>query len=170
MTDVATNLIPAQFGSIVYASRWPDWAFFSGLDPAPVGQGIAFEADNFERLQRLFLTKPIHWSYEEGVRVAKSVHGMTQAGEHQTRSGAWTLKGDAQAEVQHFLRVPEQAFRELHFGIRSSVEASDELREAMTGRYPHLKWMECTLGLNSFDVQPVAHTTIAEALSFEHPT
>jgi hypothetical protein len=162
-TDPASNFIPAQFGSIVYVSRRPNWGYFSGEEPGPAGTTFAFQASNFERLQRLFLTKPIHWAYEEEVRVAKCIHGMSQEGDHQTASGAWTVTG-AGKNARHLFRAPAESFREVHFGFRTDIEACDTLREDMSHAYPDLKWLECTLGLDTFDVLPRDHVTLAEVM------
>jgi hypothetical protein len=66
-------LIPVQFGSVIYMKRpnpdlSPARGFQSlGSQTARAGEN-RFEIDNYERLQRLFLTKSIPWSYEEEVR------------------------------------------------------------------------------------------------------
>lgn len=163
LTDASSNLIPAQFGSVIYVSRRPSWAYFSGQEPDVAGTTFAFQADNFERLQRLFLTKPIHWAYEEEVRVAKCLRGMLQDGHHQTASGAWTVTGMGD-DLRHLFQAPAESFREVHFGIRCDIGASDKLRAAMSQTYPDLKWLECSLGLDGFDVQSRDHMTIAEAM------
>jgi hypothetical protein len=162
-TDAASNLIPAQFGSIVYVSHRPNWSYFSGQQPGAAGMNFAFEASNFERLQRLFLTKPIHWAYEEEVRVAKCIHGMSQAGDHQTTSGAWTVVG-ANEDARHLFRARTDSFREVHFGFRADMEACDTLRANMTQAYPDLKWLECTLRRDTFDVLPTDHVMTAEGM------
>ena len=70
-------LIPVQFGSVVYMKRPnPDVALARGFD-ALRSQAVSsgenrFEIGNYEGLQRLFLTKPMPWSYEEEVRAVSS--------------------------------------------------------------------------------------------------
>ncbi|MDR6624473.1 DUF2971 domain-containing protein [Caulobacter segnis] len=163
LTNPINNLIPAQFGSVVYASRRPDWLFFSGHEPRSVGEVIGFDNANFERLQRLFLTKPIHWAYEEEVRVAKCLHGVADDGDTLNLAGDWSVQGKG-AEARHLLRLPPGSFREVHFGIRTDTQESDDLRYAASKVHPDIKWLECALVLDAHTIEARDHVTVAEAM------
>ena len=80
-TNEKTNLVPAQYGSVIYVSCRQKQPFFSqpgtGL---VVGGTYHFPHDHYEKLQRLFLHKPLCWSYEEEVRVVKCLKGVSQDG------------------------------------------------------------------------------------------
>lgn len=66
-------LIPVQFGSVIYMKRPnPDPDIARGLTALRSrvierGEG-RFEIDNYEGLQKLFLTKALAWAYEEEIR------------------------------------------------------------------------------------------------------
>jgi len=70
LTREDSNLIPAQYGSVIYVSRRSNQPFFGKpKEGIEVGGTHHFPHDHFEKLQRVFLHKPLCWSYEEEVRV-----------------------------------------------------------------------------------------------------
>lgn len=74
MNDEGINVIPAKYGSVIYASTKPhnpyinseNHNFFEGMQ-------FHFNPDFLEALQRTFLYKPAYWSYEEEVRVVRNI-------------------------------------------------------------------------------------------------
>jgi hypothetical protein len=61
LTDERSNLIPAQYGSVIYVSRRPAQPFVekpqTGL---AVGSTHHFPRDHYDKLQRLFLHKALY--------------------------------------------------------------------------------------------------------------
>ncbi len=73
--DVEINLIPAQFGSMVYVSQRPTYPLADAIRGEGMipGDTYNFMQNHYEKLQRLFLYKALYWSYEEEVRVEKCI-------------------------------------------------------------------------------------------------
>lgn len=62
-----TLLIPVQFGSMVYMKK-PNYSRYGRIRVPRFRNGEEDNLEDYERLQRLFLNKPISWAYEEEVR------------------------------------------------------------------------------------------------------
>ena len=116
------NLIPAQYGSVVY-TRTPQQKCSPSLKGRiRLGKTHNFVPDQYERLQQLLLTKDLAWAYEEEVRVAKCLDGIAKRGRSMTESGDWAVvKAVSQPEV-HCCKVPSDAIRKVIVGVRSDLE------------------------------------------------
>lgn len=119
-TDESCCLIPAQFGSIVYTQTRPRDAFSSSSsgEPISVGRTHFYPRGHEEKIARLFLQKPMCWSYEEEVRVVKCVseidaEGASPSGDFQT------LELD---DRKLFLfQLPKGSIREVYLGVRHTA-------------------------------------------------
>ena len=116
------NLIPAQYGSVVY-TRTPQQRYSPSLKGrVRLGKTHNFVPDQYERLQQLLLTRDLAWAYEEEVRVAKCLDGIAKRGRSTTESGDWAVvKAVTQPEV-HCCKVPSDAIRKVIVGVRSDLE------------------------------------------------
>ena len=77
------------------------------------------------KLQRLFLHKPICWSYEEEVRVVKCLKGISGM-ESKTPSGTFnTIKIDERD--LYLYSMPKEALVEVYFGVRSNAVHDKEV-------------------------------------------
>lgn len=163
-TSEERNLIPAQYGSAIYVSQRPNGPFIgrptTGL---AVGSTHHFPHDHYEQLQRLFLHKPLCWSYEEEVRVLKCLEGASPEGA-ETPSGRFSV-ADHKGQPLHLLAVPGEALREVYFGFRTDDERADEMSYRAREAYPHLSIFECKLLPDSFAVGVAPYITIAEAVA-----
>lgn len=134
MTDANTNMIPAHFGSVVYVSRFNAAPYQSKLTGVSVAVGAThnFVLDHYEKWQRLFLTKPLDWAYEEEVRVVKCVKGVKgQAVE--TESGVFSVfPGNDGTEV-HAFHIPPEAITGVTVGLRASAKDLAELKALHPG-------------------------------------
>ena len=93
-TNEKTNMIPAQFGSVVYSRSRQNGPYSSTFqEPVNVGGTHCFVLSHYEKWQRLFLTKPLDWAYEEEVRVAKCLKGLDACGSSFNESGQCTCRG-----------------------------------------------------------------------------
>ncbi|AZS22320.1 DUF2971 domain-containing protein [Caulobacter sp. FWC26] len=164
LTGEAHNLIPAQYGNVIYVSRRLNQPFIgkptTGIE---VGGTHHFPQDHYEELQRLFLHKPLCWSYEEEVRVVKCLQGVTP-GESETPSGKFTVI-DINGRPLYLVAVPREAIREIHFGFRSDDHPSDELYYRAKELMPHLLMLQCHLLPGSFSIGADEYTTIADAMA-----
>ena len=120
--DPDRNLIPAQYGTVVY-TRTPQREYSPSLDGRiRLGSTHNFVPGQYEKLQQLFLTKDLAWAYEEEVRVAKCLDGIKNRGRSVTESGDWAIvKAATQPEV-HCCKVPPDAIRKIIVGVQSDVE------------------------------------------------
>lgn len=162
LTDEQGNLIPAQYGSVIYVSQRPDQPFIgkptSGL---AVGATHHFPHDHYEKLQRLFLHKPLCWSYEEEVRVVKCLKGISADGS-ETQSGKFSIINHGSRPL-YLLSIPSNAIKEVYLGFRSDHVVSDELYYSAGELHPHLMIYECRLDPRSYAVESAEYVTIAEA-------
>lgn len=126
-----SNFVPAFVGSVVY-SRIPILGHYKQTfnEVITLGKTHRFVADHFEKTQRLFLTKPLDWAYEEEVRVVKCLEGK-QVGSFSNQSGQFTgLKigeEDARKTIFCFL-MPMGSIKSLTFGARVQEERKNEFR------------------------------------------
>ncbi|MCY3813880.1 MAG: DUF2971 domain-containing protein [Gammaproteobacteria bacterium] len=128
-TDIETNLIPAQFGTVVYSRHRLNWPFVSDFDEGiAVGETHRFVLSHYEKWQRLFLTKPLDWAYEEEVRVAKCLGGLEPHGNSTNESGNCTIKNLGNRPL-HCFEFPREAITRLFVGARASATEVAALEE-----------------------------------------
>ena len=164
LTDEARNLVPAQYGSVIYVSRRSSQPFV--VQPATnlaAGATHRFSPEHYEHLQRLFLHKPLCWSYEEEVRVVKCLEGLGAAG-GQTASGRFNAV-EVEGRSRQLLILPDAAIREVHIGFRADQEAADALHDAAKERFAHLSVFQCHLLPESFSVGADDYITLAQTIT-----
>ena len=162
-TDEASNLIPAQFGSVIYVSR-RDTGPFASKPKTPLGVGIThpFPADHYEKLQRVFLHKPLIWSYEEEVRVLKSLEGIDEDGA-QTPSGTFSVIATRDRRL-HLYQLPQGSIREVYFGMRADLGRAEAIAHRLKRMNEEIRLFECILDLNEFSVGAKPYESIADAV------
>lgn len=79
-------LVPIQFGSVVYLKR-PNTSRYGRLRIPTFRQADEFRLEDYERLQRLFLSKPLAWAYEEEIRAVVKASDFAHAG--RSMDGRW---------------------------------------------------------------------------------
>ncbi len=128
-TDIGTNMIPAQFGTVVYSRHRTNGPFVSNFDEEiVVGATHRFVLDHYEKWQRLFLTKPLEWAYEEEVRVAKCLNGLEPKGNSANESGNCTTI-EINNRPLHCFEFPREAITRLFVGARVSGTEVAALKE-----------------------------------------
>jgi hypothetical protein len=163
LTDEAHSLVPAQYGSVLYVSRRRTEPFIgTPTTTLEVGSTHHFPHDHYETLQRLFLHKPLCWSYEEEVRVVKCLQGIAPDG-GETASGKFRVV-EIENRPLHLFEVPGTAIREVHFGFRSDLDEADDFYYQAKKRLPHLSVLECHLWSDSFAVGAREYHTMADRL------
>jgi hypothetical protein len=159
LTDERSNLIPAQYGSVIYVSRRPSQPFIekpqTGL---AVGATHHFPRDHYEKLQRLFLHKALYWSYEEEVRVVKCIKGIS-ADSPNTDSGQFSV-----SDGRFFYRLPRGSIKEMYFGFRSDHGAAETLYDQARRSHTALSIYECKLDSGALSVGYHKYVSIAEAV------
>jgi len=166
-TDEDRNIIPAQYGSVVYVSRRSQQAFLTAPKSViTIGETRHFLSDQYERLQRLFLHKPICWSYEEEVRVVKSIEGISETN-NKTQSGKFNIVNLGDRTLYALSLLPG-CIRELYIGIRTDDEKADALYYSSKEAHPKLTVYECTLDANAQSVGYKNYITLAEASKTGH--
>lgn len=127
LTDSGSNLVPAQFGSIVYVSKRPLNKFISvARSPIAVGTTYHFPIEHYEKLQRLFLHKPLTWSYEEEVRVVKCINGIEtdQQNTSEIQSGKFNTILINNSQPLFLYNMPQLSIEEVYMGMR--VDDNDQ--------------------------------------------
>ena len=128
------NLVPAQFGSVVYSSRRPNHAYASSVaEGIEVGGTHRFVIGQYEKWQRLFLTKPLVWSYEEEVRIVKCLDGVEdQQREAVNESGDWQIICHNTRPL-HLCKFPLGSIKRVIAGARVTPPEAKELTSACDG-------------------------------------
>lgn len=116
LNENGANVIPAKFGSVIYASTKPKSPFINSTNSFFYeGLQHTYNPDILEALQRTFLYKPAYWSYEEEVRVVRNVHRRNK-------------------EIQE---IDKSSIKELYLGFRNSfnknylIKKRDEINSAL---------------------------------------
>ncbi|EMF04575.1 hypothetical protein F518_17350 [Serratia marcescens VGH107] len=74
LNDEDLNVIPAKYGSVIYASTKPHTPYINSENHNFFeGMQFEFNPDILEALHRTFLYKPAYWAYEEEVRVVRNI-------------------------------------------------------------------------------------------------
>lgn len=168
LTDERSNFIPAQFGTVIYVSRRHDHPFVSKPETAlGVGTTYHFPQDHYEKLQRLFLQKPMYWSYEEEVRVVKCINGVTPDNSANP-SGTFFVR-EVNGHPLYLYALPQGCIRELYFGIRTDDEASNALYCQAKALNPDLSVYECKLDADALSVEYGNYITLADATHWNRP-
>jgi Protein of unknown function (DUF2971) len=125
--DVASNMIPAHYGSVVYSRQRNGGPYHSAFsEPVTVGATYHFVLSHYEKWQRLFLTKPMDWAYEEEVRVVKCIRGLS--GEVcQNKSGLFSIITINGREL-HAFHLPERSITEVYIGVRAPSDQVANMR------------------------------------------
>jgi len=148
--DTETNLVPAHFGSVIYSRHRPGGPYHSTFTtPIAVGATHRFVLDHYEKWQRIFLTKPLEWAYEEEVRVAKCVRGL-EPGYGANESGLCSLI-DIGDRPLHCFAIPAEAITGIYFGAR--VSDSDIATTVAT--YPSIEHRRARLDQRRFAIELV---------------
>ncbi|MCW2338207.1 hypothetical protein M2337_002440 [Sphingobium sp. B2D3A] len=127
-----TNAVPAHFGSVIYLNQ-PNMSQYAGLpnasEGAPgvsVGQLFPFRMDYYQQLQRLFLSKPLCWAYEEEVRIVKCLHGLGESAVT-NQAGEFSIVERGDGSSMYAFHMPEQCITGIYFGINANVQEAQRI-------------------------------------------
>lgn len=136
------NMIPAQFGSVIY-TRDPDKSpnDLSDAKNIIIGHTFKYIPGRYEQFQKLFLTKPLDWAYEEEVRVVKCLGGLSEVGTSEIKSGKFTSK-NYKDELIHLYNLPNRAISEIHFGMNASQGDMEKISKLFKGKCYHCRRIE----------------------------
>ncbi len=146
--DERRNMIPAQFGSVVYARNRSTGPYLSTFNEGVVvGATHHFVLSHYEKWQRLFLTKPLEWAYEEEVRVAKCLDGLNSDGNSSNDSGNCTVI-DVQERPLHCFEFPKSAISRVCVG--AEVDKTDRVK--LEKEFPDISIHKARLNETSFNI------------------
>ena len=127
--DVRRNMIPAQFGTVTYSRVRANAPLVSNFtEGVVVGATHHFVLSHYKKWQRLFLTKPLEWAYEEEVRVAKCLGGLEPEGNSANKSGNCSIV-EVGHKPLHCFEFPRHAITRLLVGARVDGTVVGSLRE-----------------------------------------
>lgn len=148
------NLVPVQYGSVIYTNKRPDSPFLSKpTEQIEVGGTFHFPRGQLERLQRMFLHKPACWAYEEEVRVAKCLKGIDDRAS--IKSGKFT-KIEVGNRPLYLLNLPKGVIKEVYIGVRSEfLEANKRLNlmKEIHSYQPKIDVYGCRISNNSWELE-----------------
>jgi DUF2971 family protein len=154
-----TNLLPVQFGSVIYTNSKPDSPFLSKpTEILMVGSTFHFPIGQLECLQRMFLFKPMCWSYEEEVRIAKCLDGIEK--NKNIQSGSFS-KIKVDDRPIYLLNLPKNTIKEIYIGTRSELRDNEKalgFLKLVKDYQPQAKTYRCGISntswsLESFDLE-----------------
>jgi len=161
-----TNLVPVQYGSVIYTNKKPDSPFLSEPNESiEVGGTFHFPKGQLERLQRMFLYKPACWAYEEEVRVAKCLKGIEDS--NSIKSGTFSRIGVGGRPL-YLLKLPKGVIKEVYIGARSEFldanKALDLMQEIRTHQ-PQINVYGCGISnysweLDNFELENAANKAL----------
>lgn len=124
LTDEGISAIPAQYGEVVYSATKPrdtfDYSAEELLDI--ILESVSFESNFYNILKRAFLYKSLEWTYEEEVRVVKSIYDPiinhnSIMGKFTNKSGEWNkILIEDLGRPAYFLKIPSTSFKEIYIG------------------------------------------------------
>lgn len=148
LTCVKRNMIPTQYGSVIYSRSRPTGQYSSDFkEGVAVGATHHFDFSHFEKWQRLFLTKPLDWAYEEELRVAKCLKGLESKGTSSNPSGNCTIV-DIEERPLHCFEFPINAISRIIVGARADKNKGAELVE----EHPEIELCHAVLDEDRFEV------------------
>ena len=116
------NFIPAFIGSVIYSSIPETGLYYSIPNKLETKSIHNFDINHFEKLQRLFLSKPLSWAYEEEVRVVKYLEGKPDKHEEKefsNQSGKFNAIRINNDKMTYCFKMPEGAITSVILGSRA---------------------------------------------------
>jgi hypothetical protein len=141
-------LIPVQFGSVIYTKR-PNRETYENSKRTPEIGDERFDIGNYELLQRLFLSKPMSWAYEEEVRAVADIQGYFSNG-RVTMDRLWE-KIELGEKTIFGLTLPKGSITRVFAGLR----------------FAEMDWLNEQSKLSSFEVMVATPTIETYDLSFK---
>ena len=118
-TSEEKNLLPVQFGNVIYTATKPIHEFLANSDYViEVGSEVSFKFEMLERLQRMYLYKPMYWSYEEEVRVVKNIFSKDKKGNLLSDISEITK---VDSNDLYILKLPLNTIKEVYLGLRNRL-------------------------------------------------
>jgi len=113
------NLVPVQFGNVIYTSTKPIHSFIDKSDHViKVGSEISYLPERLESLQRIFLYKPLCWSYEEEVRIVRNISMKKQSNREKIDEVRIIKANDNDLYVYN---LPKNTIKEIYLGYDSPL-------------------------------------------------
>lgn len=152
LSSSVKNLIPVQYGSVIYTATRPRGPFIGSTGkPFASGKEHAFDPEWLEKLQRVFLVKSLHWSYEEEVRVVKRCTGISTKAVQDYDVGRFSILGIT--PELFLLHLPQGTIRSITVGINNSNP--DEIFTLAKTHQPQAKLYTCRLSSSAWDIERV---------------
>lgn len=141
MTLPEENILPAQFGNVIYTYTRPSNHIWLREDLAnSYAQLIGFNLKNMEALQRRYLYKSAEWSYEEEVRVVKHCSNNK-------------LKKSKYYQPISFMELPFDSVVEIYFGVNfEKRKMKKETYKTLSSKYKNLVFKQCALNLTGWSL------------------
>lgn len=125
------NFVPVHMGSVIYSNTNPNTDFMSETANSFFHEKTEhFPKDDFGELQRVFLHKPICWSYEEEVRVVKCVYYELLENykliQNEERTNEFNVKNESNRK-SFLYSIPQNTIKEVYIGVRNKYKEKSEI-------------------------------------------
>jgi hypothetical protein len=146
------NLVPAQFGSIIYTEEMPKHDLITSA-VMQVGGEFSYRPEILEKLQRIFLHKPLCWSYEEEVRIVKCIQGIER--NRKLPSGTFTIHSLGTRQL-YLLPLPDDAISEVYLGVRTPIRDRGKFQDFASKvhmHHPRARLLHCVVGERTWTLE-----------------
>ncbi|MEQ4676886.1 DUF2971 domain-containing protein [Providencia vermicola] len=138
-TSEDDNIIPAQYGNIIYTQTKPlyDYVSKENFERTVIGETCCYQSNNLEKLQRRYLYKSSHWSYEEEVRIVKCAKSNS-------------LKVSDENNKVYFYSLNLDMIDSIFIGIRTPKK---DINEILIKLDEKIKIYECKINKGTWDMK-----------------
>lgn len=143
-TGETGNLIPIQYGSVIYTNTKPSSKFLTKRNRLKIGGIYDFDIKNLERFQRMFLYKPMCWSYEEEIRIVKHI------GNDEFKSPF--NKSTYNNRPLYLLDLPIGSIKEIYIGLRND-QMKINVKKEIFSQHPNVSMYRCEINPDSWNLK-----------------
>ncbi|KAE8436619.1 DUF2971 domain-containing protein [Vreelandella piezotolerans] len=161
-SDPQSNLIPSQYGEMVYSATKPhnDLPVIGEHELMNLGGSLRFDSNAFNLMKRAFLYKSLEWAYEEEIRVVKDIENIPFG--YHTGGGRYRdwNKVTVSGRPLYCFDVPENSLKEIYLGrhlyrnvTKGGSVTGEELKVVLQswGR-KDIKMMQCEPDVHSWNL------------------
>jgi hypothetical protein len=165
--DKDKNVIPANFGDIIYTKTFPEHLRNESNVQRfnELRSKACYSQDTFEFFKYAYLFKGIDWAYEEEVRVVKNVGFHLYNREDDSKNyysnsnGQWQHMKISEHKDLNLFSFPKSAIKEIYLG--SKVYKIKKIESLLAMLSKDIKVKGCALNSKSYDI--VAHNYFGES-------
>ena len=153
-TDPNRNVIPVQYGNVIYSQTKPNHPYYSWPQGKSSTQLEKFDHSLLERLQREFLYKPLCWAYEEEVRVVKALSLQPKTGQIRLGRNKFNIVENIKGKKIVLYKLPEDCIKQVYLGLRSEFKekSKEELLRSLGMVGKNVDFFQCVQSDSTYEI------------------